>query len=164
MTNLYSRLVSGEDQRTEALTDRLERILTEDRKKGTRRFGCFVSRVLLADATDEPAKADLLRRINNLEVGLSVVTQHRIGDGSIPDMVIFDGSDPLCVVEVKIDAPRGENQLEGYGRWLAKRANQARANHRYKPALVLLTHVTSAPAGFTDRGNEIYTQTSYMEI
>ena len=146
MTNLYSRLVSGEDQRTEALADLLERVLTDDRERDTPRFGDFVSRVLLADATDEPAKADLLGRINDPAVVLSVATQHRIVDGSIPDMVIFDGSDPLCVVEVKIGAPRGEDQLEGYGRWLAERANR-------KPALVLLTHVTSAPPGFTDRGN-----------
>ena len=151
MTNLYSRLVSGEDQRTEALADLLERILAEDREKGTRRFGCFVSRVLLADVADEQARKDLLGRINAPAAVLSVVTQHRIGDGSIPDMLIFDGSDPLCVVEVKIDAPLGEEQLEGYGRWLAERAN-----HRYKPALVLLTHVTSAPPGFTDRGNESF--------
>ena len=146
MTNLYSRLVSGEDQRTEALADLLERVLADDRERDTPRFGDFVSRVLLADATDEPAKADLLGRINDPAVVLSVATQHRIVDGSIPDMVIFDGSDPLCVVEVKIGAPRGEDQLEGYGRWLAERAN-------HKPALVLLTHVTSAPPGFTDRGN-----------
>ena len=146
MTKLYSRLVSGEDQRTEALADLLERVLADDRERGTPRFGDFVSRVLLADATDEPAKADLLGRINDPAVVLSVATQHRIVDGSIPYMVIFDGSDPLCVVEVKIGAPRGEDQLEGYGRWLAERANR-------KPALVLLTHVTSAPPGFTDRGN-----------
>ena len=149
MTNLYSRLVSGEDQRTEALADLLERILTEDRERGARRFGDFVSRVLLADVTDKQAKEDLLGRINDPVSVLSVVTQYRIGDGSIPDMVIFDGSDPICVVEVKIDAPLGEDQLEGYGRWLAETAN-----NRYKPALVLLTHVTSAPPGFTDRGNE----------
>ena len=149
MTNLYSRLVGGEDQRTEALADLLERIFTEDRERGTRRFGDFVSRVLLIDATDEPAKADLLGRINDPVAVLSVVTQYRIGHGSIPDMVIFDGSDPLCVVEVKIDAPLGKNQLEGYGRWLAETAND-----RYKPALVLLTHITSAPPGFTDRRNK----------
>lgn len=149
MTNLYSRLVSGEDQRTEALADLLERILTEDRERGTGMFGDFVSRVLLANVADEQAREDLLGRINVPAAVLLVATQHRIGDGSIPDMVIFDGIDPLCVIEVKIDAPRGEDQLEGYGRWLAERAN-----HRYKPALVLLTHVTSAPPGFTDRGNE----------
>ena len=148
MTNLYSRLVSGEDQRTEALADLLERILTEDRERGARRFGDFVSRVLLADVTDKQAKEDLLGRINDPVSVLSVVTQYRIGDGSIPDMVIFDGSDPICLVEVKVDAPLGEDQLEGYGRWLAETAN-----NRCKPALILLTHVTSAPPGFTDRGN-----------
>ncbi len=98
MTNLYSRLVSGEDQRTEALADLLERVLADDRERDTPRFGDFVSRVLLADATDKPAKAALLRRINDPAVVLSVATQHRIVGGSIPDMVIFDGSDPLCVV------------------------------------------------------------------
>ena len=151
MTNLYSRLVGGEDQRTEALADLLDRILADDRERDTRRFGDFMSRVLLADATVEPAKADLLGRINDPAAVLSVATQHRIGHGSIPDMLLFDGNDPLCVVEVKIDAALGKNQLEGYGRWLEKRAN-----HGYKPALVLLTHVTSAPPGFTDRGNESF--------
>ena len=147
MTNLYSRLVGGEDQRTEALADLLERVLAEDRERNARRFGCFVSRVLLADVTDEQARADLLGRIDGSAGALRVVTQHQIPNGTIPDMVIFDGSDPLCVVEVKIDAALGEKQLEGYGCWLAESAN-----NRYEPALVLLTHVTSAPPGFTDRG------------
>lgn len=147
MTNIYSRLVGGEDQRTEALANLLERVLVEDRERNTRRFGCFVLRVLLVDATDEPAKADFLWRINDPVAPLSVKTQYRIPGGTIPDMVIFDGSDPLCVVEVKIDAPLGENQLEGYGRWLTETANG-----RYKPALVLLTHAISAPPRFGSRG------------
>ena len=151
MTNLYSRLVEGEDQRTEALADLLERILADDRERDRRRFGDFVSQVLLADATDEQAKEDLLRRINDSAGALSVVTQYRIPDGTIPDMVIFDGSNPLCVVEVKIDAALGEDQLEGYGRWLA-----ATANERYKPALILLTYATSPPPGFSNRGIGIF--------
>ena len=150
MTNLYSRLVGGEDQRTEALADLLERVLAEDRERNTRRFGCFVSRVLLADVRDKQARADLLGRINDPAAVLSVVTQYRIGHG-IPDMVIFDGSDPLCVVEVKIDAALGENQLEVYGRWLAETAND-----RYKPALVLLTHATSPLPAFSNRGIETF--------
>ena len=84
--------------------------------------------------------------MNDSAADLSLVTQYRIGGGTVPDLAIFVGSDPVCIVEVKIDAPLGENQLEGYGQWLA-----ARADNRYRPALVLLTHRTPAPPGFIDR-------------
>ena len=143
MSNLYARLVSGEDERTEALADLLERILVADRRDNKRRFGDFVARVLLAKARDERAKIAFLHSIIQSPDALSVVTQYRIRDGTIPDMVVFRGSDPVCVVEVKIDAAIGEGQVAGYGGWLAERAR-----NRYTPALVLLTHVTPPPAGF----------------
>ena len=146
MRNLYSRLVTNENARTEALVNLLERVLDGDRERNTRRFGDFVSRVLLVYATDEHRREAFVRWINDSATSLSVVTQYRIDGGTVPDIVIFNRGDPACVVEVKIDSPIGENQLEGYGGWLAERAG-----HRYKPALVLLTHVTPAPAGFTDR-------------
>ena len=146
MRNLYSRLVTNENARTEALVNLLERVLDGDRERNTRRFGDFVSRVLLAYATDEHRREAFVRWINDSATSLSVVTQYRIDGGTVPDIVIFNWGDPACVVEVKIDSPIGENQLEGYGGWLAERAG-----HRYEPALVLLTHVTPAPAGFTDR-------------
>ena len=143
MSNLYARLVAGEDQRTEALADLLERVLRADRKENGRRFGDFVARVLLADAKDDQGKAAFLHSLEQSPDALSIATQYRIDDGTIPDMVIFNGSDPVCVVEVKIDAAIGEGQVAGYGRWLAEGARK-----RYTPALVLLTHVTPPPAGF----------------
>ena len=151
MNNVYARLVAGEDARTEALADLLERVLAEDRETNSRRFGDFVSRVLLADATGEQEKKGCMRWLDDPSAALSVVTQHRIDAGTLPDMVIFSGSDPICVVEVKIDAQIAENQLEGYGGWLA-----ARAGGRYGPALVLLTAGTPAPPGFTDRGRRSF--------
>ena len=143
MSNLYARLVAGEDQRTEALADLLERVLRADRKENGRRFGDFVARVLLADAKDDQGKAAFLHSLEQSPDALSIATQYRIDDGTIPDMVIFNGSDPVCVVEVKIDAAIGEGQVAGYGRWLAEGARK-----RYTPALVLLTHVTPPPARF----------------
>ena len=151
MKNLYARLVAGENPRTEALADLLERILAGDRKRNTKRFGDFVSQVLLADATDEEEKAHFVRWINESATVLSVVTQFRIDGGTVPDMVILNGRDPVCVVEVKIDAAIGKNQLEEYGNWLA-----ARAGARHKRALVLLSHVTPAPPRFTDRGSKSF--------
>ena len=145
MSNLYARLVAGENPRTEALADLLERVLAEDREEKTARFGDFVARVLLADATDERSRTAFLGAINDSRGALSVVTQYRTTDGAIPDIVILNGSDPVCVIEVKIDAAIEKRQLETYGVWL-----EGRARNRYTGALVLLTHVTPAPAGFTN--------------
>ena len=145
MRNLYARLVTGEDLRTEALANLLERV------RDSGRFGDFASRVLLADSTADRERAELVRLINDSAGDLSVVTQCRIDDGTVPDMVIFNGGDPICVVEVKIDAPIADNQLERYGSWLA-----ARASNRYRPALVLLTHVTAPPRGFSDVRNRSF--------
>ena len=151
MSNLYVRLVKGEDERTEALADLLERVLSRDREKNTARFVEFVSGALLARATDEVAKSHLLNAMSENSAGLSVATQYRIPDGTIPDMVIFNGSNPVCVVEVKIDAAIQEGQLEGYGAWL-----KGWAGDRLGPALVLLTQFTEAPDDFRDVGAEPY--------
>ena len=151
MCNLYARLVTGENARTEALADLLERILAHDRETGSSRwFARFVDQVLLTHATGEQERDDFVQRLNEPSAALSVETQYRIDDRTVPDMVIFDGNDPICVVEVKIDAPIAEGQLERYGRWLAEKA--ARADGRYRPALVLLTAGTPAPSGFIDHG------------
>ena len=150
MCNLYARLVTKENAHTEALADLLERILAHDRETGSRRFRDFVSQVLLADATGVPEREGIVRWLNEPSAALSVKTQYLTEDGTVPDMVIFDGDDPMCVVEVKIGAPIAEGQLEGYGRWLAARAGEAKAGDRYRPALVLLTAGTPAPPGFID--------------
>ena len=150
-TNLYARLVAGEDERTEALADLLERVLGSDCAKKTRRFEDFVARVLLANPTNEDWKTAFVRSANGSPAAFSVVTQYRVSDGTIPDMVIFKGSDPVCVVEVKIDAEIGEGQLERYGIWLDERASDG-----CEPALVLLTQSTNAPEGFTHPEIECY--------
>ena len=152
MCNLYARLVTGENARTEALADLLERILAHDRETGSSWFARFVSRVLLTHATGVPEREGIVRWLNEPSAALSVKTQYQIDDGKKPDMVIFDGDDPMCVVEVKIGAPIAEGQLEGYGRWLAARAGEAKAGDRCRPALVLLTAGTPAPSGFIDHG------------
>ena len=80
-----------------------------------------------------------------------VKTQFPTSDGTIPDMVIFKGRDPVCVVEVKIGAPIGERQLERQGAWLRESAPDG-----CEPALVLLTQSTDAPEGFTSPGTGRY--------
>ncbi len=151
MSNLYARLVKGEDDRTEALADLLERVLSRDKEKNTARFAEFVSGALLARATDEAGKSHLLQAMSGSPAGLSIATQYRIPDGTIPDMVIFSGSDPLCAVEVKIDAAFQEGQLEGYGAWLKGQAGDGLGR-----ALVVLTQFTEAPDDFRDGGTERY--------
>ncbi len=151
MTNLYARLVMGEDDRTEALADLLERLLADDRQQAARRFADFISAILLGGATDLSAKEAFLRLVNGTPNSISVTTQLQIADGTIPDLVILSGSDPICVVEVKIDASIGERQLEGYGTWLNDQAGD-----RYEPALVLLTESTDAPGEFRGPGERGY--------
>ena len=151
MSNLYARLVKGEDERTEALADLLERVLAGDRQERTARFANFVSRVLLARVTDEGGKTALVNSMRESAGVLSVVTQYRIDDRSIPDLAILSGDDAVCVVEVKIDAPIGEGQLEGYGKWLQERAGDGRQR-----ALVLLTHATPVPEEFGRPGDARY--------
>lgn len=151
MSNLYARLVKGEDERTEALADLLERVLSRDRAKNTARFAEFVSRALLARATDEAAKSDLLQAMRASPAGVFIETQYRIPEGTIPDMVIFNGREPVCAVEVKIDAPFQEGQLEGYGAWL-----KGQAGDGFGRALVVLTQFTEAPDDFRDGGTERY--------
>ena len=151
MSNLYARLVKGEDDRTEALADLLERVLSRDRERNTARFMEFVSGALLARATDEAEKSHLLQAISGSPAGLSIATQYRIPEGTIPDMVIFNGREPVCAVEVKIDAALQEGQLEGYGAWL-----KGQAGDGYGRALVLLTQFTEAPDDFRDGGTERY--------
>ena len=60
MSNLYVRLVKGEDETTEALADLLERVLAADRNKNTRRFREFFSDVLLGRATSQAGKKRFL--------------------------------------------------------------------------------------------------------
>ena len=151
MSNLYARLVKGEDERTEALADLLERVLSWDREKNTARFAEFVSGALLARATDEAAKSHLLQAMSGSPAGLSIATQYRIPDGTIPDIVIFNGSDPVCAVEVKIDAAFQAGQLEGYGAWL-----KGQEGDGFGRALVVLTQFTEAPDDFRDGGTERY--------
>ena len=119
-----------------------------DRMSEAHWFGHFVADVLLAGATNEQAKAAFLSSIGASGESLSVATQYQIDYSARPDMVVFEGSDPLCVIEVKIHAPVSNGQLERYGLWLA-----ARAEGRYTPALVLLTQGARAPARFI--GEEI---------
>ena len=151
MSNLYARLVKGEDERTEALADLLERVLSRDRERSTAEFLEFVSGALLGRARDQAGKSKLLQAMSGSAAGLSIVTQYRIPDGTIPDMVIFNGGEPVCAVEVKIDAAFQEGQLKRYGDWL-----KTQAGDRFSPALVLLTEFTQAPEDFWDGGIECY--------
>ena len=150
MSNLYARLAKSEAERTEALADLLERVLACDRG-GTERFAEFVSGVLLARVLDGCGKTALANLLGGSPATVSVVTQYRIDDGSIPDLVIFSGGVPVCAVEVKIDAEIGMGQLEGYGEWL-----KARAGEGMPAALVLLTHTTPVPDEFMRPGDGPY--------
>lgn len=155
MSNLYVRLVKGEDETTEALADLLERVLAGDRERNTFRFRQFVSDVLLGRSTSQGGKERFLGLLEGPAGGLSMRTQYRIPEGAIPDLVIFRGGDPICVVEVKIGAGIGERQLEGYGEWLKERAGERPADP-YEPALVLLTQATVVPKEFIDSSDRRY--------
>ncbi len=151
MSNLYARLVRNEDDRTEALVDLLERTLKKDREAITTRFRCFIAEVLLGTPTDEEEKASFLNRLGNIPLdALSIKTQYRTSTGVIPDIVVLNGDRPICVVEVKIDAPLGERQLESYDTFLQQ---VAEGN---PTALVLLTQGTQPPEGFTNPADETY--------
>lgn len=143
--NIYERLATDENHRTEALADLLERLLSKDHKENTTRFRDFVSRVLLGKPTDEGRKIRFLETLRDIPSdALSIKTQHRTPQG-IPDIVVFNGDHPILVVEVKVDAPIRHGQLEDYGVFL-----KSKAAHGNPTALVLLTSVTQPPEGFTD--------------
>ena len=138
MCNLYKRLVKKENDWTEALVDLLERLLSKGRFRG------FFSEVQLANPTDEGEKRRFLDMLDNSLDALSIETQYRIPQGRIPDIVVFNGGCPICVVEVKIGAAIEVGQLEDYGAFLEDNANNN------PTALVLLTHSTPAPDEFTN--------------
>jgi hypothetical protein len=78
---------------------------------------------------------------------LRMETQHAILKGRI-DLVVFAGSDPVVVIENKIDAPISENfdgddQLEIYGRWITATNRSA-----FHGVVCLLTHLTEPSEGF----------------
>ena len=151
MSNLYARLVRNEDDRTEALVDLLERILKKDREAKIPRFWHFVSEVLLDKPTDEEGKIGFLNTWKNMQLDvLSIKTQYQTSTGVRPDIVVFNGNRPICAIEVKVDAPLGEEQLESYDTFLQQDADGNPA------ALVLLTQGTQPPKGFTDPMHEAY--------
>ena len=151
MTNLYARLVKNENTRTEALVDLLERILEKDREVKTTRFGCFVSEVLLDGPTAEKEKKKFLNMLKNIALNaLSIKTQYQTPTGVIPDIVVFNGNHPICAIEVKVDAPIGEEQLESYDTFLQQ------ATDGNPTALVLLAQSTQPPEGFTNPTYEAY--------
>ena len=151
MINLYVRLIKNENDRTEALVNLLERILEKDQEAETTRFRHFISEVLLNKSTNEEEKISFLETLENMPLNaLSIKTQYRTPTGVIPDIVIFSGNHPICAIEVKVDAPIGEEQLESYDTFLQQTADGN------PTALVLLTHITQPPEGFTNPAYEAY--------
>ena len=67
-------------------------------------------------------------------------------------MVVLEGGHPICIMEVKVNAPISVPQLRKYGEFL----QNLELAHGRSTALVLLSHVTSAPEGFTDRECDDY--------
>ena len=151
MVNLYARLVKDENSRTEALVDLLERILEKDQEADAARFGHFISEILLNQPTNGEEKISFLGILGNMPLSaLSIKTQYRTPTGVIPDIVVFNGDRPICAIEVKIDAPLGEEQLESYDTFLQQTANGN------PTALVLLTQSTQPPEGFTNPDSRAY--------
>ena len=144
MSNIYSRLVTDEDHQTEALVDLLERVL----ENSAELFRDFVAQVLLGNATDEEERNQFLEQLRNSKDPVSIETQFRTPQG-IPDIVVLEGRRPICIVEVKVNAPISVPQLRRYGEFL-------RNLHGRRTALVLLSHVTSPPEGFADRECDDY--------
>ena len=147
MSNLYSRLVTDENHQTEALVDLLERVL----ENSVEQFRDFVAQVLLGDATDEEKKNNFVEQLNNSRDPVSIETQFGTPQG-IPDIIVLKGGHPICIVEVKVNAPISVPQLRNYGEFLHNRE----LTHGRPTALVLLSHVTSLPEGFTDRECDDY--------
>ena len=151
MTNLYARLVRNENTRTEALVDLLERILKEDQEAETKRFRHFISEVLLDQPTADEEKENFLRTLNATPLNdLSIKTQYQTPTRVIPDIVVLNGNHPICAIEVKTDAPIGEGQLNNYDTFLQEAVDGS------PTALVLLTHTTQPPEGFTNPTHEAY--------
>ena len=149
--NLYARLVKDENSRTEALVDLLERALKKDQETKTTWFGHFISEVLLDTPTAEKEKRRFLNALKNIPLNaLSIKTQYQTPTRKRPDIVIFSGNDPICVVEVKVDASIGENQLNNYDIFLQRTADGN------PTALVLLTKGTQPPEGFANPADGAY--------
>lgn len=143
MSNLYTRLVTDENHQTEALVDLLERIC----ETGVEQFRDFVAQVLLGNPTNEEKKNYFLEQLRKSRDPISMETQFRTPQQDVPDFVVLEGGGhPICIVEVKVNAPVLAPQLRKYGEFLHNRE----LNHGRPTALVLLSHVTSPPEGFTD--------------
>lgn len=146
MSNIYRRLISKEDHWTDAFVDLLERVRDVDvcayRGEETSKIEDLLYNVLLSYATCDDLK-EAFRNEYQLNQ-LSFETRYNTGNGE-PDIVVFAEDRPVCVIEVKINAPHQHQQLQRYGRWLAEIADDC-----YTPALVLLTQYTEPPEGFAD--------------
>ena len=152
MNNIYSRLVRDENDHTEALVDLFERLLCKEPEK----FRDFLSQVLLGNSIDEGNKRNsFLDQLEFSSDEISLETQFRTPEEVVPDLVVFLGSRPVCVVEVKIsewNAARVEEQLRQYDAFL----HESEEEHGNPTALVLLTPVTSLPEGFVDPDCDAY--------
>ena len=149
VSNIYRRLISKEDHWTDAFVDLLERVRNADfcasRNGEASRFGDLLYKVLLNYATCNELREAFNRELQQYQLNqLSLKTRYNTGNGE-PDIVIFAEDHPVCVIEVKINAPHQHQQLQRYGRWLAEIADGC-----YTPALVLLTQYTEPPEGFVD--------------
>ena len=149
MSNIYRRLISKEDHWTDAFVDLLERVRDADvcasRIGEASKFGDLLHKVLLNYATCNKLRDSFNSELQKYHLNqLSVKTRHNTGNGE-PDIVIFAEDHPVCVIEVKINAPHQHQQLQRYGRWLDENADDC-----CTPALVLLTQYTDPPEGFAD--------------
>ena len=147
MINLFAGLSKHkeEDRRTETLAALLERIVSSDKGGSTNLFLSFLSQVLLANSTNETEKDSFIDMMRNSLNDISIKTQFATSNRGTPDIIVFNGRHPICVVEVKINAPECE-QLEDYGAFL--RETEERQN--ISTALVFLTRSTSPPIDFLD--------------
>ena len=148
MINLYSRLVTDEDHHTEALTDLLERCLYRDRGHSTTNFSDFVLDVLLDNPTDTQQKARFAEELRRVSLDdISIETQHHTRLWGTPDIVIFRGVRPICVVEVKVDSEPAVAQPKKYDTFLTRANNTP----EIPTALALLAARPAILAEFGDR-------------
>ena len=149
LRNIYRRLISREDHWTDAFVDLLERVRDADvcanRSGEASKFGDLLYKILLNYATCNELREAFNSELQQYQLNqLSLKTRHNTGNGE-PDIVIFAEDHPVCVIEVKINAPHQHQQLQRYGRWLDEFADDCST-----PALVLLTQITEPPEGFAD--------------
>jgi hypothetical protein len=135
----------GQRRKEKFLTEVLTEFLNVLSRREPNLHRRFVGDVLLADCTCKDPK--VLRQIETANVSgwksQWGIDWRKSQNPPTPDLILFEKPDavgklkPLIVIENKLGAPLGKNQLPTYGKWLKSKNPDG--------ALVFLTHATEPP-------------------